>query len=456
MRHAPLLAALLAPAALAGEGDPTLADLTVNGRKADRAPPGAVVVVRGTNLHSCVAPPPDRPNEPCPHEGVSVEVGSTRALLLDAGPGSLQFIVPHELRPGKTRLLVRLRGRSLETPLTILAPDDPGAGQPDDDTFSGDGPQGPPPGALELTRFALLGEPGAWRFRVEGKTVLPDRFALSVGLAFQDPGQPPRELEVRRAEVKGGAIAVELGPYAKELLRGIYAATFQFELGDQAVVRARQFLAGLPEAERRAWERVVRRDVLVAGTPEETRAQAAQLREAHRVFAERCDAAMKQLRAGFGSASRSLFRAPNGPAPDLAKHREHLLALGFTEAEADAAANDRRFSIARGHFIPVDWAREAEKTWVPALVAAWEEEAALQARFLAPLDPRLVEASRRMVGIAGALFRAWNDELHAHSKLTPARVIGAATSCLPQVEAPSLAAYEAQRQTFARLAALGE
>lgn len=462
-RSAPLAvallgAALVAPAA-AQDRDPTILEVQLNGKKATEGPLGAVIMFRGKNFHLCpqkaAATPPGPPGAPpppapapggkdekksdCRHEDVKVKIGGTDAMLIDASPENVTFIVPQfGVSPGKVRLRLEIRGKkSTEVDFTLLTPEEwekKGAkdkqAQSEQESGAVAGAAAGAPGGQDLdeeirgkfkiTRFELKRDVGANRFEVEGVTSqLPDNFNVSVVLQFEDPGQAPREIDARKVAVQKGAFTVIFGPYTKELLYGNYVCTLLFELGKQSQVRARKFLTTLSDKHKEVYERIQRREYTVVGTPQEIADQRKVIQEHYLAFSKSCQAHLADFEAAFGCAARSYFRPPGGGGFDEKEYVKYLSeTLGLAADVVDKIKKDTRFATNQGHFKNKDYQDWGEKKFIPALVTTYQQHLDFKSKYIASLDERADQYSDYLISIVISLFREWTQQTYERAKVT--------------------------------------
>jgi hypothetical protein len=485
---------LLAAPVVAQDRDPAIFEVQMNGQKATEGPLGAVLMFKGKNFHLCPqpkdpnAPPPGSapppggqqgpaPKNACRHEDVKVKIGGAEAMLLAASPENVTFIVPqYGVSAGRVKLRLEIKGKkSTEADFTLFTPEEwEKRSAKDKESQAGQEAGAPIPGAggtssfqpdldeeirgkFKITRFELKRDVGANRFEVEGVTSqLPDDFTISVVLQFEDPGQAPREIDARKVRVQKGVFTVIFGPYTKELLYGNYVATLLFELGKQSQVRARKFLGTLSDKHKEVYERIQRREYSTVGTEQEIADQRKKIQEHYQAFSKDCQKLLADFESAYGCAARSFFRAPGGAGFEEPKYAEYLTqTLGLAPDVVDKIKRDTRFATNQGHFKPKEYQQWGEKTFIPAILAAYQKHLDFKGRYIAPLDERADQYSDYLISIVMSLFREWSRQTYDRSKIEFPAVLD--TIPINPIMSPTVSKqfFTAQRRLLLRQVGLG-
>jgi hypothetical protein len=439
-------AAALAPGAVHAQdpaGRPEITHFVQDdGTPADSASPGGFATVVGHDLHRC--PPPATPGEPappCDHPGLVVTIDGTPTRPLAATPTPVQFHLPETLRLGQTVVVAvsvdgrsagRLRLRIVKDPRTDGAA--PGRAQRLRDGF-------------QVTRFDLVRDAAGSRFVVEGRAPVPDDLSLTVTVRFGK-----RDLDQRAALVTGGVWRVEVGPYTRPLPLGEWSASALFELSAQGRIAQKRFRATLDHETQEDLARVDRVLPLTLGTPQEIAAQREAMVAHYQAVAGETRRLMEEVLGAYASASRVLFRQPNG-GYDAKAHLAHVIAEGAAATPADERRiqADLRFATAAGHLKADAYQAWAEGELLPAWTTSYQGDAGYREATAVPVEPVAAAAAIRLHAIVLSTLEGHARALYAAERLPvppsltapPGRGSGA-------VEVPELPASERGRRAFDR------
>ncbi len=155
-------------------------------------------------------------------DDVTVRVGGAKVQVFELAADRLRFLVPLDAKEGPLEVEVVVKGFRSRTTYQVLEKD-----------LAGENVEVPAPPAPPLIRDAKL-EVRERKAVVTAATDLKDGFSVAVVFGYVSSETTTRELTLAttKTRVKGGKVAVELGPFEGEVL-GRYFASLVFELARQ-------------------------------------------------------------------------------------------------------------------------------------------------------------------------------------------------------------------------------
>lgn len=434
----PVLALVLAgPAARAEDVAPVISRVEVAGQPVESSFAGGAITIVGARLHECLEAP-----VACEHRDLRVSIDGKPCMLLSASSNRLVVLVPADATIGKATLRVDVVGRGasearleveaapewIRLPLRPLSPPRP----EDDPKRRRDAKEQAILDSFSIDRFEHVGDERGWRFEVAGKaTRLSDGLELRVALVLDEVAV----IEVQKVRVTRGAWRATLCSSTRSHPLGTYTASMEFELGKQPRVLVRRFRERLEEDEHALFDRVVRREFVHLGTPDEIAAHRAPVRDHVRDALERADRLLDDVERAYASASRAAFAravpvrlaCPRSiglvvvPGVDAAAHAAHLRAIGLAPTDAALARllADDRFGAALGHVDAAALVAWFEGQALPALAALEERLRAFDARTAVPIDARVSHGLELLVIDLGRTLRRTARGLYRTAGVVP-------------------------------------
>ncbi len=425
--------------ALADEGAPRIDEVVASGsEQGGVAKPGGNLRILGRRF---VDGPPTAAGEA---DSVEVRLGGERLRVLQIAWGEVVVNVPSGweaadgapatggLAPGRHELEVRAAGRrSNRVPVELLATAEfdrrfgalereAGADlEPARERFQR---------RLDVETFTLEPDPETGqRLAVIGGTAeLPDRTSviLQLKLVAPDGGvASARTIEARKERVQDGRFEARFGPFERTFPAGLYLAEATVELGKNPPVR--RSLAATITAEEKAavplWKKAVLRDreIREVGDRDGLERERETARAHYRDALDLVDDLVRELRAAWGAASRSLARKSDGSV-DADRWAALLRAHGIRvadEAAREALRADDRFVASGSHLDPDAWLRWLREEQLATIAALRERLAGWDETWVAPRYPEAALRLRHVVSAIDHVSRRWTAELFAGSGL---------------------------------------
>jgi hypothetical protein len=415
-------------------------DVHVNGVSSRQVNPGGTVHVLGR-----WGPEGSTPD-------ITATIDGNRAEVSEVGASYVGILIPQTQGVGKIKLKVNVRGKG-EASVDIDVVKNTVAAK------EGTGAAGGPDAAdlvlqtFAVTKLTLVSTPGGKTIEAEGTaTRLPDGFNVLVTIG--PDGAPP--IQPIQTPVKAGAWKVSFGPWTTDVPYGSWKAMLTFELAKQARNRAKEFKAKLPDAEKGAFERIVRQDVVIVGSEEEQAAQRNELKAHAKTLVTLTRRLFDDVDKAYVSGSRCFFRNPAGGIVDAkweAWLKDQKLIADTPEALA-AAKNDSRFAR-NGHFQVEPWKKWATDTLLPPLAKAKQDHEDFSKRWFTAPDATVERLESELLTMVGERLRNTGQALCDQTKVPlPPEVV----ELLPTVNAGqdqvSRQAFEAKCKLLLRT--LGE
>jgi hypothetical protein len=377
-------------------------DVQVNGVSGRQVNPGGTVHVLGR-----WGPEGSTPD-------VTATIDGNRAEVSEVGASYVGVRLPPDQGVGKVKLKVTIRGKGDATVDIEVVKGTVGAKE-------GTGAAGGPDAAdlvlqtFAVTKLTLVSTPGGKAIEAEGTaTRLPDGF--NVVITIGPDGGP--SIQPIQTPVKGGAWKVSFGPWTTDVPCGSWKATLLFELGKQGKMKVRDFKAKLPDAEKGAFERIERQDVVIVGSEEEQAAQKNELKNHAKALVTLTRKLFDDVDKAYVSGSRCFFRNPAGGVFDAkweAWLKDQKLIADTPEALA-AAKNDNRFAR-NGHFQVDPWAKWATDTLLPPLARAKQDHEDFTKRWFTAPDATVERLETELLTFVGERLRNTGQALCDQTKV---------------------------------------
>ena len=436
-----LLALWAAPAA-AQDTAPVIEELQDgNGETTTILPQGAILWIKGRNLHKCPPPPdPADKRNPCKHEELEVTLDGEVIYVLASTFDLVTAQIPPSAKVGKATVKVTVRGRGkAQAKLEILSMEEYRKRKGDEDRHEGPGqgssenPADKIRQGFRITKFAMVAGGAGSRFEVEGVVPegIPDGFRVEVSLNFDS-----RSIVARRVEVADGGFKTTFGPFREKLLYGIYECLLEFSLGTQSRAavrrwereRRREGKKELSSEEMDALSRILRRELAEVGTgpknavTAEDRQRQQDALQAHvKQLHDSAGKLYRELDEAWSVAARCRFKQPGESSYDKERYRTWLVRQEYAadEKAAEAIERDTRYGTASGHFKAREyeaWATQGD-SFRAKLEALHKEHAAFAAEYICPIDERAHMLGDYLLSVLERTLQRHAQELYSRSKL---------------------------------------
>lgn len=377
-------------------------DVQVNGVSGRQVNPGGTVHVLGR-----WGPEGSTPD-------ITATLDGNRAEVSEVGASYVGVRLPPDQAVGKVKLKLTVRGKGDATVDIEVVKGTVGAKE-------GTGAAGGPDAAdlvlqtFAVTKLTLVSTPGGKTIEAEGTASrLPDGF--NVVITIGPDGGPT--IQPIQTPVKGGVWKVSFGPWTTDVPCGSWKATLLFELAKQARNRAKDFKNKLPDAEKGAFERVERQDVVIVGSEEEQAAQKNELKNHAKALVTLARRLFDDVDKAYVSGSRCFFRNPAGGVFDAkweAWLKDQKLIADTPEGLA-AAKNDSRFAR-NGHFQVDAWAKWATETLLPPLAKAKQDHEDFTKRWFTAPDATVERIETELLTLVGERLRNTGQALCDQTKV---------------------------------------